>query len=152
MQPLESRVARLERQNRLLIAALLLISALFLLGLKRQTQDTIQAQKLQIVDQRGVPLVTLDANRAGGGEVILRDVNGDQRAWFSAEKKAARVGLIGGDNDSSVGLSADAERSRIAVIGGRAFVAQSIQGGKPSIEADGQDGQVLFQAPFAKGL
>jgi hypothetical protein len=154
MDGLELRLQRLERQNRALGAALLLVCAAFLYGFTRQEAltDIVKAKRIELVDDQGVPLVTLAPSRSGGGEMTLRDGAGDRRVWLTAEKGGARFGMSGGDNATSIGFGLDPKQARLAVTGGRAFVSETVVNGVPSIEADGQDGRILFAAPYRKGM
>ncbi|HWD40560.1 MAG TPA: hypothetical protein VG944_17055 [Fimbriimonas sp.] len=157
MESLEDRVRRLERANSRLrtvsvLGCLCFAAALF--GFKTQGPESlIQARKLQIVDNQGVPVVTMEPGRQGGASIVLRDESGDRRVWITSEGGTSRLGMICGDEDSpkaSVGLSAEASQATLSLSGGKATGSMSVRGQKPSVELVGDNGQTLFVAPWRK--
>src|SRR5579862_7385860 len=155
MDSLESRVLRLERQNRLLLGCLAGLALLALAGFRQnQVPDLAQAKRIQVVDDHDVPLVTLDAGRDGGGEVVLRDQSGDRRAWINTGNNSARLGMVSGPEEtpmSSLGLAVESGRSRMTITGGRAGASLGVENEQPSIDLTAKDGKVVFAAPWRKG-
>ena len=151
MNRLEARLANLERKNRALTIALIALAATFLFGFVHQS-DSLQAKKIEVIDERGVPLLTFASSRSGGGEITVRDEAGDRRAWLSAEKAGAHLGMSGGENEASAGLGVDPTHARLALTGGRASLSEKVENEIPAIEADSRDGRILFAAPYRKGM
>ncbi len=154
MDPLESRVRRLEVQNRVLLVAVAGFALLFVLGFQgEQVPDVARAKKIEVVDQRGVPIVTLGASREGGGEMVIRDETGDRRAWLSSGHGAARLGMVSGAEESpssALGLSVEPGRSHLGLTGGKASASAGVDDEQPTLELNGKDGRVLFAAPWRK--
>jgi hypothetical protein len=152
MDQLERRVRNLERQNRALIVLLGGVSFIAVAGFRSaQVSDLVRAKKVEIVDDRGVPFVTLGLSRQGGGEVVLRDETGDRRAWLSTGNGTARLGMISGTEDSpsaSVGLAVEPALAHMALSGGKASAVSEVVDEQPSMELNGRDGKRLFQAPW----
>lgn len=152
---LVARVERLERRNRILTLALLSVPLLALAGWK--TQDAVvKAKRLEIVDDRGVPLVVLSPDRLNeGGMITLRDKNGEKRAWWQAGPGTSSLTLNseGADatGDTTLGLSVGPRRSSLSLLSkGGASLTGSIQDDKPSVELYDTKGRSLFSAPFRR--
>ncbi len=149
---LEARVLRLERANRrLLLAWGLTLSALLLVG-AQTTTDIVRARRIELVDERGVPLATLAPARNGaGGELILRDRDGERRASLAAEPGAATLGLSGGRIDDPAGtaaLRADADGAALGILGSKAGLSASVRKDKPRIATTDAKGKETFAAPW----
>jgi hypothetical protein len=159
-QNLLQRVERLERSNRrlgLVSAACLLVPALALLGWRQAPTipDVIQTHKLEIVDQHGVPLVTLNGGRNDeGGAVTLRDKDGERRAWWTASPDGSNLGLvkerdIKTEGSYTVGMSVAANAAEVNLISpANGMSSMTVRDDKPRIELWGIKGNSVFAAPF----
>ena len=154
------RIERLERSNRrltLIAAVCFLVPVLALFGFQQTAQipDVIQTHKLEVVDQHGVPLVTLAPGRNDeGGAVTLRDKDGERRAWWNAYPDGSNLGLVKERDVKtegsytagfSVGATA-AEMNLISPSNGMASV--TVRDDKPRLDLWGVKGNSLFGAPF----
>ena len=152
MDRLEARFARLERANRRLLALWgLTVAALVLLG-AQSVSDVIRARRIELVDARGVPLATLAPARGDlGGELILRDRDGERRASLAAEPGAATLDLQGGRPDDPSGtaaLRADTEGAAMGLVGSKASVSASVRKERPHLAMTDARGRQAFEAPF----
>ena len=153
---LSSRLDRLERQNRLLKTAVAIGAVALIVGWKAGTPELIQAHQFQVVDERGVPLVTLAAARNGvGGSIILRDSLGEKRTWWEAAPDSARFVLDSpaskGQGDTVAGLAATSTGARASLLGPTgASVEAQVQNDKPRLSLSGAHGESLFSAPWQK--
>ena len=155
-----ARIERLERSNRrLTLAAIVgvITPVLMLAGWKQAAQvpDVLQAHKLEIVDQHGVPMVSLNTGRNDeGGSVTLRDKDGERRAWWSCSPNGSNLGLVK-EHDAkaegsyvagfSVGASA-AEMNLISPANG--MCSATVRDDKPRLDLWGAKGNSVFGAPF----
>lgn len=116
--------------------------------------DLIQAKKIQVVDDKGIPLVSLEPTRGNeGGSIVLRDKSGDPKAWFNTGDGTARIGMISGAVDqptATLGLSVSPDQTHIGLSSGRASMTSSVENEKPYFEIIGRDGKALFSAPWRK--
>ncbi len=152
MERLEARVQRLERANRRLIALWgISLAGAFVFGFQT-TNDVVRARRVEIVDAKGVPLATLGPARDGvGGELILRDREGERRATLTAEAGAASLGLQGGRADDPSGtaaLRADGDGARLGLVGTRAAVSAAVRKDRPRIATTDVRGKETFVAPW----
>ena len=152
MDRLEDRVRCLERANRRLVALWgLTLAALALLG-AQTTSEVLRARRIELVDARGVPLAVLAPTRAGaGGELTLRDREGERRATLAAEPGAASLNLQGGRADDPAGtaaLRADGDGAAFGLVGERASVRSADRKEKPRIAATDARGKETFVAPW----
>lgn len=152
MDRLEARVARLERANRRLAALFgATLAAVLLLGAQTAT-DVVRARRIEIVDERGVPLATLAPSRTGaGGELTLRDRDGERRASLSAEPGASSLNLQGGRADDPSGtaaLRADGTGAALGLVGARASVTATVRKEKPRLSTTDAQGRETFAAPW----
>ena len=151
---LEARVVRLERANRrllLLWSLTLVVACVF--GFQKAT-DVVRARRIEIVDSRGVPLATLAPSREGGGELILRDREGERRANLTVEAGAASLGLLGGrveDPTGTAAFRADGTGAALGLVGKKAGVVANVRGEKPRIATTDASGKETFRAPWKGG-
>jgi len=155
MHPLEPRIAALEKQTRALKAYAAVATAALLFtvyGFKTdQTQDSVRTKQLQIVDDQGVPLVTMEKSREGGGSIVLRDAAGERRAWMTVDRNAAQLGLDSGLPESpsaAVGLDVAPNHAHFGVLGERASVALSVDQEKPKMEILDQEAKTVLRVPW----
>lgn len=155
------RVERLERANRrltLLCAGCLVLPVLALVGwqdAQAPVPAVFKVHQLEVVDQRGVPLVTLGTGRSEeGGIVTLRDSNGEKRAWWTVSPAGASLALskeksAQGDATNTAGLSVSQNSSEMNLIGpGGGMLSNSVRDDQPHLELWGAKGKSLFAAPF----
>jgi hypothetical protein len=161
---LDARLERLERKNRLLSGLCLLSLSVPLMALagwdsatqKTPVYDLVRAKRFEVVDDRGVPLVTVGKDRSDGGAVVLRDAGGERRAWWMVDRDHAAFTMTSdgtGDRPSStLGMSVSSGNSQISLISpkGSQFSA-SIEGDQPRVDLWGTQGQTLFGAPWKAG-
>ena len=148
---LEARLDRLERANRRLrLLWGLTVVAGCAFGFQRVT-DVVRARRIEIVDVRGVPVATLGPSREGGGELILRDREGERRANLTVEVGAASLGLQGGrveDPAGTAALRADGTGAALGLVGKRASVVANVRGEKPRLATTDAGGKETFRAPW----
>ena len=152
MDRLEDRVARLERANRRLLALWgLTLATAFAVGFQKTT-DVVRARRFEVVDARGVPLAILAAGRTeGGGELILRDRDGERRANLTAEPGSASLGLQGGKADDPSGTAAlrsDANGAALGLLGARASLTATVRRDQPRLSLTDARGKEAFGAPW----
>lgn len=152
MKDLEARVLRLERTNRRLLILLGVVATAFVLLGAQTTSDVVRARRIELVDSRGVPLATLAPSRSeAGGELILRDREGERRINLTAEPGAASLGLQGGKVDDPSGtaaLRADGEGAAFGLVGTRASVAATVRKDRPRLATTDTRGRETFAAPW----
>lgn len=158
---LNARLARLERKNRTLTGLCLLslsVPLLALCGWQSAVPDVLRARRVEVVDARGVPLVSLAPSRQGeGGAITLRDRGGERRTWWEARPDgaalAATSGLPGEREGHTLGMSVSGTGSQVALIGpdGESLSA-AIEKTGPRLDLQNAKGATLFSAPWpAKG-
>jgi len=150
-----ARIDRLERRSRILTGALLILPVLALVGWTTR-DDEIKTKHLEIVDERGVPLVVLGPDRMGeGGMITLRDKDGEKRGWWQAGPGTSAFTLnsegADGLGDSTLGLTVGPKRSAISLLskGGATMTAQ-MNGDDPKLELYDTKGKSLFAAPWVR--
>jgi len=155
MDSIEARIAGLERQVRTLrVATGLSLASLLLAAYGFQTdqvRDNVRTHQLQVVDENGVPLVTLSKGRQGGASIVLRDGDGERRAWLTVDPNSAQLGLDSGDPETpsaSVGLDVSANHAHLGILGEKASVSCSVDREKPSVELINSSGRSVFAAPW----
>lgn len=150
---LELRLRRLERTNRLLIAVLLVLVVTGLAGWRAQG-SVVRANRIEIVDARDVPIISLGSARGGtGGEIILRAENGEKRVWITTENDGASLTLNregqNGKNDTTLGLSISPKSGQLNILSpGGASLSANIQNDEPKVELFDRKGTSLFVAPW----
>ncbi len=154
---LVARIERLERRNRLLSFSVLGLSLLALVGWQASAADVVRARRLEIVDERGVPLVVLSPDRMNqGGMITLRDRDGEKEAWWQAGIGTSSltlnsVGEEGTGGDSTLGLSVGPKSSALALLSkGGAALAVGMKEDQPSVQLFDTKGRPLFSAPWTK--
>lgn len=122
-----------------------------LLGAQTVT-DVVRARRIDVVDEHGVPLATLAATRNGnGGELTLRDREGERRAYLTAEPGNATLGLQGGKPDDpagTAGLRADSDGAALGLVGSRASASVSVRKDRSKIATTDAQGRETFTAPW----
>jgi hypothetical protein len=160
---LAARLDRLERENRLLrrigLAGCGFLSCLVLgawRSAKVEAMDTLQVHRLEVLDSRGVPMITLAPTRGdAGGTIILRDSSGDKRSWWETDAGAARIVFESPtgktDERTIAGLSTVPGKAQISLLGtsGGSFLGV-VQSNRPSITLQDPSGKPLFSAPWQK--
>ena len=162
MAPVDSdqlllRIERLERRNRLLTIGLLVLPLLAVVGWQAGS-DTIRTKRLEIIDDRGVPLVVLSPDRTSeGGMITLRDRDGEKRAWWQAGIATSSLtlnsqGEDGAGGDSTLGLSVGPKSSGVSMLSkGGASMRFGMQSDQPKVELYDTKGRSLFAAPWSAG-
>lgn len=150
-----ARIDRLERRSRLLTGALLVLPVLALVGWTTR-DDEIKTKHLEIVDERGVPLIVLGPDRMNeGGMITLRDKEGEKRGWWQAGPGTSSFTLNSegsdGLGDSTLGLTVGPKRSAMSLLskGGASMTAQ-MNGDDPKLELYDTKGKSLFAAPWVR--
>jgi hypothetical protein len=155
-QELIARVERLERKNRMLTLMCgfcMLVPMLALVGWQNAS-DTARVKRLEVVDDRGVPLITLGAGRNGeGGSIVLRDSMGEKRSWWEVGPQSGAFTLNSakgdGTNDTTLGLNVGPKTARMSMISQNgALLSANIQGDDPQVELYNSKGSTLFAAPL----
>lgn len=152
------RIERLERKNQVLTfvcGACMLMPVLALVGWQN-ANDTVKMKRLEIVDDRGVPLITLGAARGNeGGSIVLRDSLGEKRSWWEVgmEKGAFTLNSAkpDGSNDTTLGLQVGSKNARMSMISKNgAMLSANLNGDNPQLELYNAKGATLFAAPFKR--
>ncbi len=157
-----TRLDRLEKRNRnltFLCGILCLFPILAVVGWQTskdapQVADNLRVRKLEVVDSRGVPLVTLGAARLSeGGMITLRDNLGEKRTWWQAGPRTAELTLSSvdarGENDNTAGFVVGPDLSKLLLIGkSGALLSGEMRGDDPRIELISDSGKNLFTAPW----
>jgi hypothetical protein len=152
---LARRIELLERKNKrlsLLCAGCLAVPFLALVGWQ-QASDTVRVRRLEIVDDRGVPLVTLGAARNNeGGSIVLRDAQGEKRSWWEVGPERGTLSMnsakADGTNDTTLGFQVGPKTARMSMISkGGALLSASMAGDDPQLEIYNAKGATLFAAP-----
>jgi hypothetical protein len=155
------RIDRLERSNRrlTLIASGFLVLPLLMIAGWRQTPqipEVLQTRKLEIVDAKGVPLVTLNTGRNDeGGALTLRDSDGERRAWWTSYPGGSNLGLVkerdpkvgGGSYTAGFGIGATAAEMNL-ISPGNGMASVTVRDDQPRVDLWGVKGNTLFAAPF----
>ena len=149
---LESRLLRLEWANRRLLGLWgVTIAGLALFG-AQSASDVVRARRFELVDARGVPLATLAPARGDlGGELVVRDRDGERRASLSAEPSAASLNLQGGRPDDPSGtaaLRADGNGAALGLVGSKASVSAAVRKDRPRLSTTDAQGRETFAAPW----
>jgi hypothetical protein len=156
-----NRIERLERSNRrltLACCACLFLPVLALVGWQNaapQIPDVAQVHKLEIVDQRGVPMVTIDTGRSNeGGGITLRDKDGERRAWWTASPDGSHLALVKekdpkSDGTNTAGFSVTQNSAEMNLIGpGNGMFSATVRDDQPHMEMWNSKGKSLFAAPW----
>lgn len=150
-----ARIERLERRNRRLTLLLLCMPLLALVGWIGN-DDVLRVKRLEVVDDQGVPLVTLSPARMNeGGMITLRDNAGEKRAWWQAGPGTSSFTLNteggNGTGDSTMGLSVGPKRAALSLLSrGGASLSASMNGDTPKVELYDAKGKTLFAAPWVQ--
>jgi hypothetical protein len=153
-----TRIERLEQKNRrltLACAVCMLVPGLALVGWQN-ANDTVKVKRLEVVDDHGVPLITLGATRGNdGGSIILRDAQGEKRSWWEVgpEKGAFTLNSAkpDGSNDTTLGLQVGSKNARMSMISKNgAMLSANMNGDNPQLELYNSKGATLFMAPFKR--
>jgi hypothetical protein len=152
---LAGRLDRLERKNRILTALCGLCLAVPLLAVAgwQSASDTVRVKRLEVVDDRGVPLITLGATRNNlGGSITLRDSDGERRSWWEVAPGSGAFTLNSanpnGDNDTTLGLQVGEGSASMAIVSkSGAVLSNMMAGDEPSVELYNDKGATLFAAP-----
>lgn len=151
---LVARIERLERRNRRLTLLCLALPLLAVAGWTQAGPGSLQVRRLEVVDERGVPLVILAPERGGvGGGITLRDANGERRAWFTSNPDGAALTMNregkDGEGDSTLGLSVGPRNGRLSILSRNgAALSATMQGDQPKVELYNVKGAPLFVAPW----
>jgi hypothetical protein len=159
----EARLQRLERSNSRLrvYVAILGVGAVVLLsaGWKqngRSAMDSLQVHRLEVLDGRGVPVITLSPMRGdAGGTIVLRDQSGDKRSWWETDSGTSRIVFQSpepkGDESTIAGLAASPGRAQVSLLGPKgASLVGAVQTDQPSVALKNSNGATLFAAPWNK--
>jgi hypothetical protein len=153
LETLLKRVDRLERRNRWLCALCFAMPMLAIVGWT-QASDTLRVKRLEIVNDKNVPLVTLESSRTGeGGSVILRDNQGEKRGWWEVAPESGALTLSSakadGSNDTTLGLQVGPKNARMSIISKNgALLSTHMEEDSPIFEMVGAKGNVIFSAPW----
>lgn len=155
------RVERLERANRrlaLLCGACLVLPVLALAGWQEAEApipQLLKVHELQVVDQHGVPLVTLATGRnEEGGAITLRDKNGEKRAWWMSSAEGASLALAKEktplvDGSNTAGFSVSQSSAEMNLIGpDNGMLSATVHDDQPHLDLWGPKGKSLFAAPW----
>ena len=155
-----TRIERLERSNRRLtfLCGVCLVTPLLALAGWQQAvnvPDVLQTHKLEVVDQHGVPMVTLNAGRNDeGGAVTLRDKNGERRAWWTCNPDGSNLGLVkerkaNEEGSYTAGFSVGSSAAEMNLISpGNGMASVTVRDDKPRVDLWGAKGNSVFAAPF----
>lgn len=156
-----ARIERLERANRrltLLSCGLLLLPVFGIAGWQDPAltvPDVLKVKRLEVIDQRGVPMVTLSTGRNDeGGAMTLRDKNGERRAWWTSNPDGSNLALvreadIKADGSTTAGMSVSKSSAEMTLLSpNNAMFSTSVRDDKPRMELYNTKGVLLFSAPW----
>ncbi|MEA2554175.1 MAG: hypothetical protein QOJ65_2351 [Fimbriimonadaceae bacterium] len=157
------RVERLERSNgrlKLMCAASLALPIIAIAGwqdARPSVPDMLRVRKLEVVDSKGVPMVTLGTGRnSEGGTVTLRDKNGERRAWWTASPEGSNLALMkekdpSMDGSNTAGLSVSQSSAEMNLIGPKnGMLSATVRDDQPRLDLWSPKGASLFAAPWRK--
>jgi hypothetical protein len=155
---LESRLRAVEKKNRILTALCslcLVVPAMAIAGWRDQQQD-LKVHSLQVMDARGVPMVTLGVTRdSTGGSITLRDATGDRRSWWETGVNTSNLTMSSDapdrSSDSTVGLSVGPKMAKLGMVSHNGAIASvNLNADSPRIDLWNSKGMLLFGAPWQK--
>ncbi|RYG36270.1 hypothetical protein EON81_10275 [bacterium] len=147
---METRLRRLEIQNRLLWIAL---GAFVCVAAGPAVDDTLRVRRLEVIDEKGVPLVSIGPERVGdGGTVVLRDRAGEKRGWWKIEGDRASFAMTNDGTGQAkkvgtVGFGVSADRAQLSLLS-QGTAQLGVEAGKPKLEMFDKAGKSVFAAPF----
>jgi hypothetical protein len=157
------RIERLERKNRNLTRLATLACALPLLAgvvgwqaSRTQSFDLLRVKRLEVMDERGVPMVVLAPDRlAQGGEITLRDRNGERRSWWQASPEASAFAMTSEPDregrTTTLGFGIGTHRAQMSLIGpDGAQVSATVERNEPRVDLTAPNGSSLFAAPWKR--
>jgi len=160
---LTARLEKLETENRRLrlvgfgcVCGFCFLALVAWRSPNTQKFESLQVQKLEVVDSRGVPLITLSPNRNNaGGSIVLRDSSGDKRSWWETEPGIARIVFESAnatsDDKTIAGLSSVPGCAQLSLLGPKGgSVVSMVQRDRPSVTLQDTNGRSLFTAPWTK--
>ncbi|MHC5209842.1 MAG: hypothetical protein ACYTG2_03895 [Planctomycetota bacterium] len=104
--PIETRLRRLERGNRLMACALVVGSAVALAGFTRQdAPDTLRCDRLELVDAQGRTLASLGVDADGSTGLFVHDEAGGLRASRTHDAGQSALFLYDGEGATRIGLA-----------------------------------------------
>jgi hypothetical protein len=156
---LSARVEALERSNRKLrLLSILSLGAPLLAVVGWQAKPSVpnllQVRKLEVVDDRGVPMVALGVDpQTLGGNITLRDRGGEKRGWWTANAGGAALGMTGdtgsGAGGMSLGMSTAADEAQLSIAASSGSgISAGIAKDHPKIDLWNSKGKSLFSAPW----
>lgn len=158
-----SRIEKLERSNRRLLALCslsLLAPVLALVGWQEAAQvpttpQVLRVHSLEVVDQRGVPMVVLGTGRDNeGGSMTLRDKGGEKRAWWTSSPDGSNLALVKEkdpkhEGANTAGFSVSAGSAEMNLIGPEnGMFSATVKDDEPRIDLWSSKGKPLFAAPW----
>ena len=158
-----ARLNRLEQKNRVLTVLCALSLSVPILSIagwqsvkgdSAPPADVLRVKRLEVVDARGVPLVTLSPDRLSeGGMITLRDKLGEKRSWWQAGPGTSQLTLSSedaqGQNDNTLGFTVGPDSSKVLLIGkSGAMISAEMSKDGPHLDLLNQTGKSLFSAPW----
>jgi len=156
IEQLALRVERLEKKNRFLSLALGFCLSVPLLALAgwQAAPDTLRVRRLEVVDERGVPLVTLAPTRNNeGGSIVLRDSAGERRSWWQSGPNSSALTLNSqtpdGQGDTTLGMAVGPKSAKMTMIGkSGSTLSAALENEEPRLDLWNAKGVLLFGAPW----
>jgi hypothetical protein len=164
-EELTRRIERLERSNRRLLLLCAVSAIMPVLGIvgwqgAGQAQEVLQVLKvhsLEVVDARGVPLLTLNTGRDNaGGSITLRDSGGQKRGWWSSSPEGSNLALVkekSSDQEAAntAGFGVTSNSADMNLIGsGNGMFSATVKDDKPHLDLWNAKGASVFAAPWKK--
>lgn len=149
------RIERLEKCNRVLTAGLVLAALVAVIGWQAPP-GPLKVTKLEVIDDHGVPLVTVGpARENAGGSIVLRDKDGEKRAWWDVAPGQGAFSLNSSSPDGSdsvtLGLQVGPKNAHLSMVGaGSEMLSSALENGSPKIELYNQKGALIFGAPWKR--
>ena len=146
------RLEKLERQNRRLkyagAAALLLVSAVLLMGQAAPVPETIEARTFIVLDAHGTPRAILTAAESGGG-LSLHDPDGNVRALLISSEEGTVLTLFDADGTERVMLEATEGGSGLYLrdANENLRVGLALIEAEPALGLFDRQGNIVFSAP-----
>jgi len=155
MTDLESRVQRLERRaawHPWLLGWAVISLPLCLVGWQKGGPEKLRVSSLEVVDERGVPMIQLGTGRRGeGGSITLRDASGEKRGWWQVSPGQSILTLSqdGEEAATTAGFSVAAERAKFHLLGKDGSSVNAGAGAaQPELEIRNRNGASMFRAPW----
>ena len=102
--PIEDRVAQLERSNRRLVTVIVTFAVAVLAGGSYQSGDVVSAEAFHLLDRQGNVVAELASGPEGTG-LIIRDALGQERVKLAHESEQSGLFVLDDTGHSRIGIA-----------------------------------------------